>query len=223
MRRKQLMILLLLQLCIFVKLSAQEVEIEGPKKEIIIKTYVDFLYFNSQYHPRPYDFTKEFFRFWGITAAISFRDKESLVIHEFEPRFWYSTRDNENIKEYEIGLRYERCWYLKNDIFPGVRFRWGPSARIYYYNADVVASSSNGFPLNVHNGGLELSMAAHIEFRITEKLKIELTTSNFNLNFAVDYQYNDNPNLTERQKSQGGFDFDLFDQRIMRLGIGYEL
>jgi len=222
MKRKQFVMLLLLNLWLSVSLVAQQIEIEKAKKEIILKAYASFLYLNSDYNPRPYDFSEEPFRFWGITPAISFRDKESLIIHEFEPKFWYSTRDNDNIKEYEIGFRYEMCWYLKNEIFPGMRFRWGPSARIYYYDADVKANPM-GFMVHQQTGGLEFSLAAHLEYQLSEKLKIELTTSNFNLNFSVDYQYLNNPALTERQKQQGGFDFDLFGQRILRLGLGYEL
>ncbi len=222
MKRKRWFIMLLLNLWLFGNVNAQEIEIENPRKEIYIKAYINFLYFNSSYNPRSYDFQKEFFRFWGVTPAISFRNNESRKIHEFEPKFWYSTRDNNNIKEYEIGLRYELCWYLKKEIFPGMRFRWGPSARIYYYNADIT-SGYNGFPVMAKNGGLEVSLAAHLEYQISEKIKIEITTSNFSFSFAVDDQYIDNPALTERQKKQGGFDFDAFSQRILRLGIGYEL
>ena len=223
MKIKQFVILMALSFWLSVGLNAQEVEIEQEKKEIIIKAYANFLYFSSSYNPRPYDFSEEPFRFWGITPAISFRDKKSLIIHEIETKFWYSTRDNENIKEYEIGLRYELCWYLKNEILPGLKFRWGPSALIYYYNADVRVSLYNGFPLKVDEGGLEFSLSAHLEYQLSEKLKIELTTSNFNINFQADYQYTNNPGLTERQKQQGGFDFDFFNQRILRLGLGYEL
>ncbi len=219
MKIKRLM--LLLSYWLSTGLNAQEIEIEAPKLEVVIKAYTNFLYFNSQYNPRPYDFSPEFFRFWGITPAVSFRAYESPIIQEIEPKYWSSNSEDGNIKEYEVGLRYELCWYLKNEIVPGVRFRWGGSSRFYYYHADV-SSGFNGFPTIAQNGGFELSLVAHLEFRIFKKIIVEINTSNLNVNFEIDDQYIDNPGLTENQKTSTGFDFEAFNQRILRIGIGYE-
>lgn len=221
MKRTQTIIFLLFNSCVFTSLFAQDAEVDQPKKEIYIKGYVNFLYFNSGYHPNYHNFEKEFFRFWAVTPAVSFRNLESLKVHELEPKFWYSNRDN--VKEYEFGLRYELCWYLKKEIVSGLRFRWGGSSRIYYYKADIAFDPMFNNPTKEQNGGLELSLAAHLEYQIFKKIKVELTTSNLNINFALDYHYTDNPLLTESQKTQGGFDFEIFNQRILRLGIGFKL
>ena len=126
----------------------RKLKAQNQEKEIVLKAFGNFLYLNSEYNPRPYNFSKEPFRFWGITPVVSFRKKDSRIIHEFEPKFWASVREDNNIEEYEIGLRYELNWYLKKDIFPGFRFRYGPSARIYYYQADVKAGFMTGFPVD---------------------------------------------------------------------------
>jgi hypothetical protein len=220
---KKLVIFILMIYCFVYKVIAQDGEVIQPKKEVVVKVYSYFLYFNSNYNPRPYNFSTEPFRFWGITPAVSFRESRRLMVHEFEPKFWASVRDDNNIEEYEVGLRYELNWYLKKDIFPGFRFRYGPSARIYYYHADVKKDVMNGFPVVAQNGGLEFSFSIHFEYLFSDHFRIEISSNNFNFNFAVDDVYYDNPALTERQKSQGGFDFEVFGQRILRIGIGYEL
>ncbi len=214
--------LLPLIFCFCFHSAAQEIETTTPEKIITVKAYANFLYFDSDYNPMPYDFDKLFFRFWGITPSVIFRKEGSRTVHEFEPKFWFSTRDDNNIKEYEIGLRYELNWYLKKDIFPGLQFRWGPAIRGYYYNADVSRGYNGPYPIEVNAGGLELSMGAHLEYRLSKNLILDLSTSNFNVNFGVDFHYHDHPDLTERQKKNGGFDFAFFNQQLMRLGIGYE-
>ena len=220
---KIFLIFLFVLCCFCFKSVAQELEVTAPNREIVIKVYGNFLYLNSYYNPRPYNFMQEPFRFWGITPAISFREKTRRMIHEFEPKFWASVRDENNIEEFEVGLRYELNWYLKRALFPGFRFRYGPSARVYYYHADVKKDVNNGFPAEAQNGGLEFSFSIHFEYQISDHLRFELTSNNFNVNFAVDFLYYENPALTERQKQQGGFDFELFNQRILRLGLAYEL
>ena len=204
-------------------LCSQEIEKVAAKKEITLIGYSNFLYLNSDYNPRPYNFSKEPFRFWGITPAISFRRKDRLVIHEFEPKFWATVRDDNNIEEYEIGLRYELSWYLKKVLISGLNIRYGPSARLYYYRADVKSEVSNRFPVVAQEGGIEFSFSLHVEYQLSKHLKITITSNNFNLNFAIDDVYFDNPALTARQKSQGGFDFAAFNQRILRIGFGYEI
>ncbi len=223
MKPSKLILLLLLNFTLNSHSFSQGIKENGSKKEINLIAYTNFLYFNSGYNPRPYNFSKELFRFWGITPAISFRDKEKSIVHEFEPKFWATVRDNNNIEEYEMGLRYELNWYFKKVFLHGLSFRFGPSTRIYYYRADAKSDVRNGFPVKAQNGGIEFSSSVHFIYKLSKHFKIVITSNNFNLNFAIDNVYYDNPMLNERQKSQGGFDFDGFGQQILRLGIAYGL
>ena len=58
---------------------------------------------------------------------------------------------------------------------------------------------------------------------IEDRFYIELNTSINGATFGLDFDKVANPNLTERQQKQGGFDFDAFGERLVRIGVGFVL
>ena len=214
----------LLCICLSIGLKAQEIEADLPKKEVNLKIYANLLFINPESNARYVLYDEETFKFWGITPAVSFRKREGIITHEFEPRYWVYTRDDGNIKQYELGLRYELCWYLKNDILPGLRFGWGVSSRIYYYNANVKTISFGFSSSNVviQTGGIELAATLHLEYKIAKKLKIEFSFTNLNVNFEVEY-FNSRSSGSGLGFTNTSSSLWVLGQSVLRLGLGYEL
>ena len=195
----------------------------SQEKEVVVNLYTNFLYFNSSYNPRYFDFDRGPIDFFGLTPSISFFSEESEWIHEFEPRFWYQQRNQQTIQELEAGLRYSIGRYLYRSEADNVRIRAGLAARSTYYQADFTPTTSSDFPIETRSTWFGLSLVGHVEFWITPTIKVDISTLNFSTGLGFESVYTDNPALAEPQKKQGGFNFNTGGQRIFRVGLGFKL
>ena len=203
----------------FMRISiAQDIEIQPQKKEIIFKAYANFLRYNPNFSTRSYQY--EFFQFTGITPAISFHSPGKKFIHEFEPKYWFSERENGNIKETEAGLRYELCWHVKLNFIPGLRFRWGFSSGLFYSKRDITTNPITGVRSTHNSGGFEVAATAHFDCSISKRVNLDLAVTNFNYGFAIERYSSFNAPFATEQTSAEAF---VFDQFLLRLGLGYIL
>ena len=200
--------------------TAQDVELKMPKQEIILKAYANFLKYTPDYGYGYFQYHEEGFSFTGISAAVHFHNPERNLIHEFEMKYWFSNGENGDIKESEAGLRYELCWHVKLKFIPGLRFRWGFSSRFYYSKIEIKSDPFSGGRVSSITGGIEIAATAHLDYRISKKVNIDIAFTNFNYNFGIERYSSLNAAFSSEQTSS---DVSAFDQNLLRIGLGYIL
>jgi len=132
--------------------------------------------------------------------------------------------DDGEVKQFGVHLRHEFTAYFERDIkfIKGLVFKLSPSFRLFYFDTLIDAPSQAEFLTKSKKGGINYSLFLDLEYFVTERLYIDANVSIATLTVAIDYSYVDNPILTENQKEQYPFDFDLgLWEPIFRVGVGY--
>jgi len=196
--------------------------LHSQSKELIL--YKDFYYFNSRPFLRFTDFEPKAINNYGWSIAYK-KMKSDRKYNQFEAKVIFESSDeaDNSFKRKEFLLNYRKGKYLKKKLFNVLKMRYGPSLNLRLLTEDLEPGLTREFPRENILGGLGLSVLAGLEYPLSDKLNIHLDTNLFGLSFSLNYSYFDNPALTERQKQQGGFDFDLFGERTLKIGIGYIL
>jgi len=199
------------------------IESNAQKPDRAIRVYGNFKYLYSGTVADYIEFDRYPFIFWDFTPSISFQNPDRRRVFEFEPRVRISKRDEGYISDKEFAIRMEWSYYLRKKLFKTIKVRWGISPRPYFYYGVKSPRNNVGYIVRKTTGGLAFSWVLHLEYDLSDRVFVDLSTSNLFLDFGLDYQFNDNPVLAERQKRQGGFDFDMGGERLLRVGMGYRL
>ena len=194
----------------------------SQSNELIV--YKDFHYFNSRPFLRYSNYEPTSISSYGW--AIGYKKmKNERKFNQLEAKVLFDSSDEASapFKRQEILLNYRKGKYLKKNLFNILKVRYGPSLNINLMKEDLAIGTDREFPIDNLLGGIGLSVFGGLEYKLSHKFNIHIDTSLFGMIFSINTSYYDNPALTERQKRQSGFDFDLFGERILKIGVGYNL
>ncbi len=175
--------------------------------------------FRSTHTPQLFENKNPEFR--GLSLA--YKVLKNGITQEVEARFNAKSRSlpDDTFKSWEAQIRYEigKYWTLSDRIF----IQRGLATSLYYLGEEINVATFNTFPQKNTKSGVELALLFHFEFHLTNKIYLDLNTNLLAANVGVNFAEIENPNLTENQQRQGGFDFDLTAVSMFRIGVGYIL
>jgi len=184
-----------------------------------IKLYSNFPYLNSNPNPKPFNYNQSFIKFSGLSLAFSTR--KELWRNEYEIGGQILHLNLEEYSGYIAQFRYQRARYLKTKILKKGQAAFGIGAKIYFFNENREPVTAASFPIQRNNGGIAIGPFAHFEYDLTNSIFIDINSNLHAFNFGLDRQIVENPLLTERQQRTGGFDFDVWSDHLLRIGIGF--
>ncbi len=210
---------------IFLFFFLTSISIFGQSKSL--KIYSNFLLLGSErYKSEPiFIATRDNnngFEFEQITIA--FRKEKEKRFWEYEAGFlMFSEEDSINqLDHFDVHFRVEKGYQLKESSNGKFKFYLSPAAKAYYWKEeDIPKNTIDEFPITNWLGGINLTIFLRGEYHFSEQWHLDLNISFFGSNFGVDFQKIENPILTDRQQTQGGYDFDIRQERILRIGLGY--
>lgn len=174
----------------------------------------------TYYSPRPLLAERAPLKYNG--SSIAFRSVKDKKLRQISIKPVYLMRDQGQARYEYIGgdLKFDFAKEVENynekfNIF------WGGSSWLGFLQEDIAYSSITSFPVERTHGAISFALFANVEYHFTKKLYVELAANFFSAAFGWTHQYTDNPNLLERQRTQSGFDIDLFGQRNVQVGLGY--
>ncbi len=187
-----------------------------------LKVYGNFLILNSEKEPWHFNHTPSPFSYRGISVAYQLINKEGRI-HEWEIRISFDKENTDSLKfnQFNAHVRYEIGRRFKRKLSKKIDFGISGGGKIFYLHETV--NRQPGFEFQRINNavGINIAALAHLEYALSKNIYIDLSLTLGGASIDSSYQYYDNPALTERQKKQGGFDLDLFRERLLRIGVGY--
>lgn len=225
------------------KINAQEVE----TKNKALKLYSNFHILNTPEASRFILPDPSGFHFHNVSIAFSKNRKKPNRYYEVE--FSLLTRKKEGDKlltestidtivtppriifteknvpisteDLVFRLRFELGRWVKMFKDEKLKLGWSPSIEANVHSSKENPKSVDSFASTGFNASLKLAVVPRVQYDLTSKLFLDLNFPIQLISFGVDYMTIENPILTERQKTQGGFDFDLTGEILLRLGVGY--
>ncbi len=190
-------------------------------QESSTKIYSNWLYFSEQY-PRQFDYDKPDFYFSGLTVAYRKINTKSKF-HQFELSLKLKQQDepDDYFKRISTYIRYERGKHFENKILGIIDFQFSGSGKLYYLKEDINSLSFSEYEAKRTEAGFNFALFTNFGYDLGKRFYIELSTSIIGATISTEFQTVYNPNLTKNQQKQGGFDFDLLDERILRIGLAY--
>lgn len=188
-------------------------------QENSIKLYANLPFWNSKPIPRAFNYEEAFITFNGLSLAFS--NRNDLWRNEYEIGGQPLHLNLEEYAGYSVYFRFQRARYLSTKILKKGQLAFGIAARLYVFNETFDPSTSATFPLEFNSSGISIGPFAHFEYALSKNIFIDINSNLLSLNFELNRQRIENPFLTERQQTTGGFDFDLLTERLLRIGIGY--
>lgn len=183
--------------------------------------YKDFLFLNAPSAFRFFDYDPAFLNDYGYAIALHKRMGERKF-RQYEIKLAPASGETEEwtYQRNLFQLNYRRGKYWKKTANSAVKIRHGYSVGLQYIEEDRSPLISSEFPLDRTYYDISIDYILGAEFFISETIRFDIGFSPVVMSFGTDRYYNDNPALTERQKTQGGFDFDLVGQRTLKIGLG---
>lgn len=188
-------------------------------QERSIKVYNQFLAY-TYYSPRPLLAERQALKYNGTSIAFrSVHEKRLrqislkpvyLKVDQGPARYTYKGGD----VKLDVAKEFEN-YHEKFDIF------WGGSTWLGFLQEQIDYSTITSFPVERSQIRISFSLFASVEYHFTRSLYVEFAANFFSGAIGWTYQYTDNPNVLERQRTQSGFDMDLFSQRNFQIGLGY--
>lgn len=202
---------ILFVLSYFFQLSAQDRS---------LKVYANIQYLNSRPMPSIFNYTPALLAYNGISLAYSV--KKEMWKNEFEIGGNIYHLDEPFAEGFSYYLRYEKGYYTPLEILKKGKLAFGLAGKIFYLGEYFRVSTVGGWPLKNEVGGLALEAFIHIEYKITNQFYLDLNSNFSPITFGLNRLRIDNPNLSVRQRTTGGFDFDMLSERLLRIGFAYK-
>lgn len=184
-----------------------------------IKLYANLPILNSNPNLRAFDYNQSFIKFSGLSLAISTR--KELWRNEYEIGGQILHLDLEEYSGYIAQFRYQRARYLKKKFLKKGQAAFGIGAKIYLFNENRDPITAASFPIRRSAGGIAIGPFAHFEYDLTKNIFVDINSNLLAFNLGFDRQRIENPLLTDRQQTTGGFDFDALAEHLLRVGIGF--
>lgn len=185
-------------------------------QEQSLKLYTNL--FRFRHHPTIFENNSIDFR--GLSLAYKYIN-DNRIAHEFEARFNTKSRSlpDDTFKNWEAQFRYEigKYWMLSDKLF----VQRSVATSLYHLSEDINVATYNIFPQKNTYSGAKVSCFIHLEYYLTNHIYLDLNTSLISTSFEIDITQIENPNLTENQQRQSGFDFDVTFVSMFRIGVGY--
>lgn len=181
-----------------------------------LKIYSNFMRANQK--PALFD-NDEGVKFRGLSLA--YRIWNGKISQEFEVRFNARNKSElgDTSNSWEGHVRYEigKFWNVTDQLI----IQRTVSATLYHLNEDLNFEDISIFPVNRMISGIEIGGFLHFIYEFKNNIYLDLNTSVLSASFGTQFTAIENPMLTELQRRQGGFDFDIIFFANFRIGVGY--
>ena len=187
-----------------------------------IKVYSNFLYLNSERYSILFNPNKKGFEFEQVSLAYRKRNEKTffelegglLTFKEELPDF---AKDH-----FDIHIRGEQGFKMRESANGKFLFYISLAAKIYYWREDDLPKTSANFETNTWSTGLNGALFLRGEYHFNEKFYLDVNTTFLGGTLSAQFSTLKDPILTVNQQTQGGFDFDILSERLLRIGIGYK-
>ncbi len=220
---------------------------EAEDKNRAVKLYSNFHILNSEEASNFQLPDSSGFHFHNISVAFSKNKKNTKRFIEGELSFLYRNKDGDrlltetffdtlmtpprlitseknvpiNSEDIVFRLRFELGRWVKNFEDKKLKLGWSPSLGAYVHSSKVTPKTSESFPITSFQAFFKIALVPRVQYSLTPNLFLDLNFPIQIMSFGFDSTTIENPVLTERQQKQGGFDFDLTGEVLMRFGVGY--
>ena len=202
---------------IFLSISAH---LKGQNNSV--KVYSNFLYLNSSQIPEHFDFERSPFQYNGLSFAYNYESKKGRM-REWELKTIINNYSEEYaIRRLDTHLRYETGKYITKNPAKKFQLLRGWAYKAYYLHESLEPLQPDDFPSERNYSGLDLSFFVHLEYHLSEKVYIDINTSFASVSVGINTYYQYNPAYPVSQRKYTHFDFDGFNKRLMRIGVGYK-
>lgn len=124
--------------------------------------------------------------------------------------------------ELNIGLRYEKGRWIEKFSTEKIKIGFSTSLQAFAHFSDIETVESGFFPSNREQYYFTLGFVPRIRYDLNSKFYFSLNFPFDILGFGIDLETIENPALTSNQQEQGGFNFDIGGEALIRFGIGYK-
>jgi len=241
--KKQYIYTLVLLLLGCLKTNAQEVE----AKNKAFKIYSNFHILGTEEASRFQLTDSSSFHFLNLSIAFSKNRKKPNRFMEGEISFLYSNKDGDRLlretsfdtivtpprliiserlvpissEDIVFRLRFELGRWVKTFKEEKLKLGWSSSYEAHIHTSEITPRSSDTFLTSEFQAYLILALIPRIQYDLTSNLFLDLNFPIEIMSLGVDFTTIDNPILTDRQKKQGGFNYDIGGEILLRFGLGY--
>lgn len=243
MKNSSLIILFLISLFSTVSMGQQE-ETNTSKS---IKIYSSFQYLPSGQLPTYFIDPPNFFynstavgfykgdemagKYVEFSLSFSKRKSEGTIIRSTvdpssisnPPLMFITSGSFAASNDLNVGLRFEMGKWIKRLSNGKVKIGVGGSARLFGHFSDLNPTETNFYTEERQQYFLTLGVVPRIRYDLNSKINLAIQFPFEILGVGVDQWKIDNPALTESQRTQEGFDFNIGGEALIRLGIGINI
>lgn len=223
------------------------VQAQGEKKDIeqAIKFYASFQYLPSSdmpnYYLDPSSFSfnspaiayyredKAKSKFFEVSLSFSTRSTKGSII---ETTVDTSTINNPPLMfitnviagssdDLNIGLRFEKGRWIERLSTKKIKIGFSTSVRAFGHFSKFESFDANFYSRDRDQYFLVLGFVPRVKFNLTSKVHLVVHFPFELLGFGLDFEEIQNPILTTSQQRQGGFNFNLGGEALIRFGVGY--
>ncbi len=189
-----------------------------------LKAYVNSYYLNTQLSPNEAQLNKQNFDFFWPVIGFS-KIAPNGKINEWQLGAWnYQTQtDSSEVVSTQASVRLQRdriFWTSANNKFNA---KWGLAYSLNGTFTKTTPTDSRGFDEKSNAFILEVKVFTGIEYFLSDQLFIDLSTSIVGGSLGSVSTSVLDPNIPPQARMTGGFDLNLFTNRVFRLGLGYRL
>jgi hypothetical protein len=190
-------------------------------QESSIKLYANMLVHSEQI-PRYYDdYSGRNSHYNGISVAYR-RIAKNGLLHQLEAKFAYDKVESLH-KRIDTALRYEIGGTMKRKIFKVLKLRFGKSFKVFHLDERITSKDYNEYPVDRKVSGLNSSIFSSLEFGLGKRFYVEMVANFAIMTIAFDRNYYDDPTRPAGLRNIGGTDFDFFNEKLLRIGLGFNL
>lgn len=124
--------------------------------------------------------------------------------------------------ELNVGLRFERGRWLERISTEKFKIGIGSSVRAFMHISDLKSTDPGYYPREREQYYLVFGVVPRIRYEVNSKFYFTLQFPFELFGFGVDFWTIKNPALTETQQKNGGADFNIGGETLIRLGAGYK-
>ena len=206
---------LLVILCLFISVNSY-------CQERSLKIYNQFIPYSEYYKPIVFNAKNSTANYNG--TSIAYRKVNGEKMRQFSVKPFYKNSREED-QSYELiggDLRFDMAKHIelknkKSSLF------FGNSVWLGFLNEQIDSRVFNAYGIRKDHLGISWALFSSFEYQLTPKCYVELATNFFSWSFFYERQYIANPILSESRRVQTDFDFDLWGQRNLQIGFGYNL
>ena len=119
-------------------------------------------------------------------------------------------------------MRYETGKYITKNPAKKFRLLRGWAFKTYYLHESLEPLQLNDFPVEKNKGGLDFTAFIHLEYHLSKSVYLDINANFLSMRYEVASSYQNNPAYPLSQRKYTHFDFDGFNKRLMRIGVGYK-